>query len=197
MNVRNRSVTVTFLCVFAAVPLRFHCIFTAFVCVFTALKCVIDSATMFCTVFVGSMSDKPTGGKYSSTGAGGAQHKRPEALEICLAQHTPRRQRVDAQCSLVIGLKVMPLCVLAPPCRLLGLLAKHRVANALCGHTHTTTNRTVAGLSVYTVAGTARAFDGNGCVSLTAVSHHLPAPTRPDSKEKQCDRQCDRQYAEM
>ena len=31
------------------------------------------------------------------------------------------------------------------------------------GHTHTTTNRTVDGLSIYTVAGTARAFDGNGC----------------------------------
>lgn len=47
--------------------------------------------------------------------------------------------------------------------RLLGLLAKYGVQNILCGHTHTTTNRTVGGLSIFTVAGTARAFDGNGC----------------------------------
>lgn len=47
--------------------------------------------------------------------------------------------------------------------RLLGLLQKNGVTHMLCGHTHTTTNRTVGGLSIYTVAGTARAFDDNGC----------------------------------
>eukprot|EP00729_Bicosta_minor_P018292 gene18292-27137_t len=47
--------------------------------------------------------------------------------------------------------------------RLLDLLQKNGVKKMLCGHTHTTTNRTVAGLSIYTVAGTARAFDNNGC----------------------------------
>ena len=47
--------------------------------------------------------------------------------------------------------------------RLLSLLKAHGVRNVLCGHTHTTTNRTVDGLSIFTVAGTARAFDGNGC----------------------------------
>ena len=43
------------------------------------------------------------------------------------------------------------------------MLAKYGVKNALCGHTHTTTNRTPNGLSIFTVAGTARAFDHNGC----------------------------------
>ena len=47
--------------------------------------------------------------------------------------------------------------------RLLGALQKNGVKHMLCGHTHTTTNRTVGGLSIYTVAGTARAFDNNGC----------------------------------
>ena len=40
--------------------------------------------------------------------------------------------------------------------RLLGLLRKSGVEHMLCGHTHTTTSRTVGGLSIYTVAGTAR-----------------------------------------
>ena len=47
--------------------------------------------------------------------------------------------------------------------RLLGLLKSHGVQNVLCGHTHTTTNITVDGFSIFTVAGTARAFDGHGC----------------------------------
>ena len=69
--------------------------------------------------------------------------------------------------------------------RLLGLLAKYGVEHALCGHTHTTTNRTVGGLSIYTVAGTARAFDGNGCghseldISPTAVSYRYVRQADP------------------
>ena len=48
--------------------------------------------------------------------------------------------------------------------RLLALLGKYGVQHILCGHTHTTTQRTIGGLSIYTVlAGTARAFDNNGC----------------------------------
>ena len=47
--------------------------------------------------------------------------------------------------------------------RLLGLLDKNGVKKMLCGHTHTTTNVTVGGLTIYTVAGTARAFDDKGC----------------------------------
>lgn len=47
--------------------------------------------------------------------------------------------------------------------RLLGLLKKYGVQNILCGHTHTTTNVSVNGLNIFTVAGTARAFDNNGC----------------------------------
>ena len=69
--------------------------------------------------------------------------------------------------------------------RLLGLLAEYGVKHALCGHTHTTTNRTVGGLSIYTVAGTARAFDHNGCghsvldISPTAVRYQYVRQTDP------------------
>eukprot|EP01052_Picozoa_sp_SAG31_P030042 SAG31_NODE_3047_length_4749_cov_3.010968_1_plen_436_part_00 len=69
--------------------------------------------------------------------------------------------------------------------RLLGLLVRYGVKHALCGHTHTTTNRTVGGLSIYTVAGTARAFDNNGCghsvldISPTSVSYRYVRQTDP------------------
>jgi 3',5'-cyclic AMP phosphodiesterase CpdA len=68
--------------------------------------------------------------------------------------------------------------------RLLSLLHKSGVKHMLCGHTHTTTNRTVDGLSIYTVAGTARAFDSNGCgFSVLTISAEKVeyAYTRHDS----------------
>lgn len=47
--------------------------------------------------------------------------------------------------------------------RFLALLKQYSVRTVLCGHTHTTTKRTVDDLTIYTVAGTARAFDEHGC----------------------------------
>ena len=74
--------------------------------------------------------------------------------------------------------------------RLLGLLSKYGVKNILCGHTHTTTNVTVGGLNIFTVAGTARAFDNNGCgyrvltINSTDVSSVYVRQT--DAALKQC-----------
>ena len=53
---------------------------------------------------------------------------------------------------------------LAPRKRFMALLRKFGVQHVLCGHTHTTTKVTTSdGIDIYTVAGTARAFDSNGC----------------------------------
>lgn len=73
--------------------------------------------------------------------------------------------------------------------RLLGLLSKYGVKNILCGHTHTTTNVTVGGLNIFTVAGTARAFDNNGCgyrvltINSTDVSSVYVRQTDPALKQ--------------
>ena len=47
--------------------------------------------------------------------------------------------------------------------RLLALLRRYGVTQLLCGHTHTTTVVTAGEMTVYTVGGTARTTDGNGC----------------------------------
>ena len=74
--------------------------------------------------------------------------------------------------------------------RLLGLLSKYGVHDLLCGHTHTTTNRTVDGFSIYTVAGTARAFDQNGCgvqvLTINSSSVDLEYVRQDDPALKQC-----------
>ena len=63
----------------------------------------------------------------------------------------------------------------APRRRLMSLLRKFAVRTLLCGHTHTTRTVTTAdGLKVLTTAGTAKAFDDNGCgyqlLNITATS---------------------------
>jgi len=63
----------------------------------------------------------------------------------------------------------------APRRRLMSLLRKFGVRTLLCGHTHTTRSVTTAdGLKVLTTAGTAKAFDDNGCgyqlLNITATS---------------------------
>ena len=74
--------------------------------------------------------------------------------------------------------------------RLLGLLSKYGVHDLLCGHTHTTTNRTVDGFSIYTVAGTARAFDQNGCgvqvLTINSTAEDLEYVRQDDPALKQC-----------
>ena len=74
--------------------------------------------------------------------------------------------------------------------RLLGLLSKYGVHDLLCGHTHTTTNRTVDGFSIYTVAGTARAFDQNGCgvqvLTINSTTVDLEYVRQDDPSLKQC-----------
>jgi len=74
--------------------------------------------------------------------------------------------------------------------RLLSLLSKYGVQNMLCGHTHTTTNRTVNGLSIYTVAGTARAFDKNGCgyqvLRINSSHVHSEYVRQEDPAVEQC-----------
>jgi hypothetical protein len=75
----------------------------------------------------------------------------------------------------------------APRRRFMALARAHGVRNILCGHTHTTTSRATAdGIRVFTVAGTAKAFDGNGCGYMTlainetavdAVYHRLEDPS--------------------
>jgi 3',5'-cyclic AMP phosphodiesterase CpdA len=53
---------------------------------------------------------------------------------------------------------------LVPRKRLLTLCRTYGVKTLLTGHTHTTTNRsTTDGIAIYTTAGTARAFDHQGC----------------------------------
>lgn len=75
--------------------------------------------------------------------------------------------------------------------RLLSLLAKYHVKHVLCGHTHTTTNRTVDGPNIYTVAGTARAFDQRGCgyrvLHINATSITTEYVRQDDPSLKQCE----------
>jgi 3',5'-cyclic AMP phosphodiesterase CpdA len=53
---------------------------------------------------------------------------------------------------------------LEPRGRMLALARRYGVKWFLCGHTHTTTSRTTAdGITIETTAGTAKAFDHNGC----------------------------------
>ena len=57
----------------------------------------------------------------------------------------------------------------------MSLLRKFAVRTLLCGHTHTTRSVTTAdGLKILTTAGTAKAFDDNGCgyqlLNITATS---------------------------
>jgi predicted phosphodiesterase len=95
-----------------------------------------------------------------------------------------------------------------PRKQLMALARKYEVKNLLCGHTHTTTNRSTAdGISIYTVAGTARAFDKNGCgymslainqTSIVPEYHRLTGPLAdcsPHSHEIRAQQQCSQEHA--
>ena len=79
--------------------------------------------------------------------------------------------------------------------RLLGLLTTYGVHYVLAGHTHTTTSHTFGAplnLTIYTVAGTARAFDNNGCgyrvLHINATSIDVEYVRQDDPTLKQCTR---------
>ena len=83
---------------------------------------------------------------------------------------------------------------LEPRQRLMALARSYGVANILCGHTHTTTVRaTTDGISVFTVAGTARSFDKNGCgyrtltVNRTSILHEYHELSEPFNCSSQAE----------
>ena len=72
------------------------------------------------------------------------------------------------------------------------MFQKYDVRHVLAGHTHTTQNVTWGNLSIYTVAGTARAFDDNGCgyrvLRMNATGIEAKYVRQDDPSLAQCTR---------